>query len=100
MSAEMDLSESRSIFNRSLLKREDRGRESLSCEMAIKIPCHLVQLLATRILGANSEQISIWGLFYVQLLAPAQTTYLEAVANGAVSFLSTDFVFSLLERAQ
>jgi hypothetical protein len=58
------------------------------------IPRYLVQLLEIRILIANSAHSSVSGLFYyLHLLAAAQRTNLEAVANDAMKFLNTDFVF-------
>jgi hypothetical protein len=62
-----------------------------SCVSPFKIPRHLVQLLAISILIVNSVHSSGSGFFYytLQLLATAQRTNLETVANGAMNFLNT-----------
>jgi hypothetical protein len=37
--------------------------------------------------------------YYIQLLAMAKRTNLEAVANGVMNFLNTDLVFSVAKGA-
>ncbi len=82
-------------FDRRLFKWEARrflGKSARSqfCESPLKIPRHLVQLLAIRILIANSVYTQLCQpsfIYYTQLLATALWTNFEYVPNGAMNIM-------------